>query len=194
MIRSGASRWSLGHVGARWQAFRLAATVLVAALLGGCFQPLYGEHSPTGGPGIREAVESVKVLPINAPQGSDAARLAVEVRNQVIFDLTGGGSAAPPTHELTILMTSSRQGISVDPNLVSVIEIFALDATFTLKELASGKTVVTAQTSARSSYDIPGATQRFVRLRGMRDAENRAAKVIADQIRDRLASYFVAGT
>jgi len=28
----------------------------------------------------------------------------------------------------------------------------------------------------------------------LRDAENRAAKVIADSIRSRLASYFVAGT
>jgi len=28
----------------------------------------------------------------------------------------------------------------------------------------------------------------------LRDAETRAAKVVADQIRSRLASYFVAGT
>jgi LPS-assembly lipoprotein len=44
------------------------------------------------------------------------------------------------------------------------------------------------------SYDIPGQEQRFARQRGLRDAENRAAKVIASQIRTRLASYFVAGT
>jgi LPS-assembly lipoprotein len=44
------------------------------------------------------------------------------------------------------------------------------------------------------SYDIPGAEQRFARIRGLRDAENRAAKQVADHIRNRLASYFVAGT
>jgi hypothetical protein len=31
-------------------------------------------------------------------------------------------------------------------------------------------------------------------LRGLRDAETRAAKVIAENIKSRLASYFVAGT
>jgi LPS-assembly lipoprotein len=54
--------------------------------------------------------------------------------------------------------------------------------------------VVTGQTFSRVSYDIPGQQQRFARLRGLRDAENRAAKVIADNIRSRLSSYFIAGT
>ncbi len=54
--------------------------------------------------------------------------------------------------------------------------------------------MVTGQTFARVSYDIPGQEQRFARARGLRDAENRAAKVIADNIKSRLASYFVAGT
>ena len=41
---------------------------------------------------------------------------------------------------------------------------------------------------------LPGQEQRFARVRGLRDAELRAAKVIADNIRSRLASYFIAGT
>ena len=53
---------------------------------------------------------------------------------------------------------------------------------------------MTGQTFARVSYDIPGQQQRFARSRGQRDAENRAAKVIADSIQSRLASYFSAGT
>ena len=39
-----------------------------------------------------------------------------------------------------------------------------------------------------------GQQQKFARSRAQRDAEDRAAKVIADQIRSRLASYLVAGT
>jgi LPS-assembly lipoprotein len=54
--------------------------------------------------------------------------------------------------------------------------------------------VITGNTFARVSYDIPGQAQRFARARGLRDAENRAAKLIADNIKARLASYFVAGT
>jgi len=44
------------------------------------------------------------------------------------------------------------------------------------------------------SSDVPGQQQRFASSRARRDAEDRAAKVIADQIRSRLASYLVAGT
>ena len=61
-------------------------------------------------------------------------------------------------------------------------------------EIATNKVVMTGQTFSRVSFDIPGQQQRFARARGQRDAENRAAQVIADNIKARLASYFVAGT
>jgi LPS-assembly lipoprotein len=44
------------------------------------------------------------------------------------------------------------------------------------------------------SSDYPGQQQRFARVRARLDAEDRAAKVIAEAIRTRLASFFVAGT
>jgi LPS-assembly lipoprotein len=74
------------------------------------------------------------------------------------------------------------------------INNYGIDATYTLTEIASGKAVVTGRTFSRVSYNIPGQEQRFAGDRGLRDAENRAAKVIADNIRSRLASYFVAGS
>ena len=61
-------------------------------------------------------------------------------------------------------------------------------------ELATGKAVFGGRTFARVSSDYPGQQQRFARLRARRDAEDRAAKVIAEKIRTRLASFFVAGT
>ena len=47
---------------------------------------------------------------------------------------------------------------------------------------------------AHVSYDIPGSQQRFAGQRARRDAEDRAIVVAADAVRNRLASYFVAGT
>jgi len=168
----------------------------VAALAGGCFQPLYGERSPTGGgPVLRDQLSAVDVLQIEAPKGTDESRLAVEIRNALLFDLTGGSDAAPPTHRLKIAITSTRSSVIVDINTSRPdIENYGLNATFTMTEIATGKIVVTGQTFARVSYDIPGQQQRFARIRGLRDAESRAAKVIAENIRSRLASYFVAGT
>ena len=71
---------------------------------------------------------------------------------------------------------------------------YGINATYELFDVASGKVLITGQTFSRVSYNVPGQQQRFAGARGLRDAENRAAKVIADNIRSRLASYFVAGT
>jgi LPS-assembly lipoprotein len=174
---------------------RAAAALALAASLGGCFQPLYGERSPTGGPVLRDQLSAVDVLQIDAPKGTDESRLAVEIRNALLFEFTGGGSSAPPTHRLKISMSSTRSSIIVDINTSRPdIENYGINVTYSLVEIATNKTVVTGQTFARVSYDIPGQQQRYARIRGLRDAENRAAKVVADNILQRLASYFVAGT
>ena len=92
-------------------------------------------------------------------------------------------------------MTSTLSDIIVDTTTIRpAIENYGINATYMLTEIASGKQVVSGQTFARVSYDIPGQEQRFARLRGLRDAETRAGKVIADNIRSRLAAYFAAGT
>ena len=174
---------------------RLAATLAVAACAGGCFQPLYADRSLDGGPSLRSALGTVDVKEIAATKGSDEARLAVEIRNALIFDFTGGGPAPRPAYSLLVRTSSTVADIIVDTTTTRpAIEDYGINATYTLTEIASGKVVVNGQTFARVSYDIPGQEQRFARMRGLRDAETRAAKVIADNIRSRLASYFAAGT
>ena len=174
---------------------RAAAALAIAALAGGCFQPLYGEQSPTGGPVLRDQLSAVEVLQIAAPKGTDESRIAVEIRNALIYDFAGGGYPAPPTHRLKIAMASTRASIIVDVNTSRPdVENYGINASYTLTEIATGKIVVTGTTFARVSYDIPGQEQRYARVRGLRDAELRAAKVVADNIRSRLASYFIAGT
>ncbi len=176
---------------------RLAAVLALAGLTGGCFQPIYGERAAYGsaGPGIGYKLAGVEVVPIAAPNGSRIARIGVNVRNELIYDLTGGGSPASATHQLKVNLAASMQQVIVDINTARPdIQNYALNATYTLTELATGKAVVNGSTFARVSYDIPGQEQRFAGVRGLRDAEDRAAKDIAENIRSRLASYFVAGT
>jgi LPS-assembly lipoprotein len=174
---------------------RAAAGLAMAALVSGCFQPLYGERSFTGGPVLREQLGAVDILQIAAPKGTEEERIAVEIRNALLFDFTGGGSPAPPTHQLKVAMSTTRASVIVDVDTSRPdIENYGINATYSLTEIATGKVVVTGQTFARVSYDIPGQQQRFARQRGLRDAQNRAAKVIASNITSRLASYFVAGT
>jgi LPS-assembly lipoprotein len=92
-------------------------------------------------------------------------------------------------------MSSTLADIIVDTTTTRPsIENYGINASYNLVEIASGKQVVSGTTFSRVSYDIPGQEQRFAQARGLRDAENRAAEVIAQAIRTRLASYFVAGT
>lgn len=175
---------------------RLAAVLVLGASVGGCFQPLYADKTLDGGPGMRAAMAAVDVKQIDAPKGSDEARVAVEIRNSLVYDMTGGGE--PPLHPaytLVVRITPTAADIIVDTTTTRPsIENYGINATYILTEIASGKVVVTGQTFARVSYDIPGQEQRFARLRGLRDAENRAGQVIADNVRARLWSYFTAGT
>jgi LPS-assembly lipoprotein len=73
-------------------------------------------------------------------------------------------------------------------------EDYGIDAQYNLIELATNKSVMTGTTFSRVTYDIPGSIQRFARARAFRDAEDRAAQEIAENIQTRLASFFVAGT
>jgi LPS-assembly lipoprotein len=166
----------------------------LAALQAACFQPLYGERSPSAGPSVKTALSQVDIAQIAAPNGTPESRIAVELRNSLSFDINGN-NPAPPTHRLNISIASTRMSVIVDITTARPdVENFGLTASYQLVDLRSGQVVLSDQTVSRVSYDIPGQQQRFARTRGLRDAENRAAKVIADNIRTRLASYFIAGT
>jgi len=113
----------------------------------------------------------------------------------LIYELTGGGGANTTSYRLDIRLSSTVQSVIVDINTARPdMQNYAIDASYTLVEVGTGKKVVNGTTFSRVSYNIPGQQQRFAGDRGLRDAENRAAKVIADNIKSRLASYFTAGT
>ena len=174
---------------------RLGLALALALLTAGCFQPLYGDRAVVGGAGLNDKLASVQIPQIDIPNGSRIARVGNVLRDQLMYDFTGGGAAASPTHKLVIKLTSTQLQVIVDINTARPdIQNYGIDATYQLIDLSTGKTVVTGETFSRVSYNIPGQEQRFAGARGLRDAENRAAGVIADNIRSRLASYFVAGT
>jgi LPS-assembly lipoprotein len=175
---------------------RFVAVLALAGLTAGCFQPLYGDRAMVGGSsGVGAKMSGVDVLPIDAPNGSRIARVGVDVRNELIYDLTGGSQPGPTTHKLNIRLTSTSTQVIVDINTARPdIQNYGIDATYTLTDLATGKVVVSGQTFSRVSFNVPGQQQRFAGARGLRDAENRAAKIIANNIQSRLASYFAAGT
>jgi LPS-assembly lipoprotein len=157
----------------------LATALALAGLLGGCFEPLYGERTLAGGPGLNQRLRAVAITPIPAAS----------------YAFTGGAGQAGKTHQLVINLSTQNQQVIVDITTARPdVQQFGINVSYTLTEIATGKPVVSGTTTARVSYDNPGQQQRFANARGQRDAENRAAKVISEAIKSRLASYFTAGT
>jgi LPS-assembly lipoprotein len=174
-------------------AVRLLVVAALAALTAGCFQPMYAEHED--GTGLRDKLLTVDLPPVDKPNASREARVQVAIRNALAFKLYGAAVGAPPLYRLDIRFTTTRSSLIV--NLATGLpdsETYGIDAQYNLVELATNKSVMNGTTFSHLSYDIPGSDQRFARARAVRDAEDRAANEIAENIKTRLASFFFAGT
>ena len=174
---------------------RLGLVLAVAGLLAGCFEPLYARNPSVGDESVRDKLAEVLIAPIPSRQGTPQARIAVAVRNALQFDLNGAAGASAPTHRLEISVTPVDVSVSIDPVTGRPTEeIGGMRASYQLVEIATAKIVLKDSTFSHVDYDIPGSQQRFAKQRAALDAQDRAAKVVAEAIRNRLASYFVAGT
>jgi LPS-assembly lipoprotein len=174
---------------------RLGFVLAAAGLVAGCFVPLYARNPSAGDESIRDKLAEVDIPPIPLRQGTPQARVAVALHNALQFDLNGGAGATAPTHRLVVVVAPTEVTMDTDPVTGRPTEeIGGINVTYQLIEIATGRVVVKDGTFARASYDIPGGQQRFAKQRAQLDAQNRAVNVAADTIRNRLASYFVAGT
>lgn len=168
---------------------RLAAAMLLAALAGGCmFQPMYAQTPLFGsGPSLNDALRDVDVARIDG-------RIGNELRNDLIYELTGGeGNRTNAPYRLTLVASISTFNPVIDTRSGrSESQMISFDITYKLHDVVQDRIVLTEQALARVSIDA--SAQRFANLRAVRDAENRAAKVAAEQIRSRLASFFLTRT
>lgn len=166
--------------------YRWASIGTIVLTLAGCFQPMYADRSITGGsgPNLREAMRDVEVVAVDG-------RLGQELRNDIIFELTGGGgnpSGAPYKLDMTVSNTSFNAIIDATSGLAQT-ETVSLDVRYKLKDVANDKVVLTDKAIARVTIDR--TAQRYARVRAVRDAENKAAKIVAEQMRARVASFFL---
>lgn len=160
----------------------LAGAGLLAA--SGCtVQPLYGDVAPSIGPSAYgqapSAVASIGVAPVTY-------RAAQEVRNHVIFALNGGAAEpAQPRYMLNLAVQTRPialariQGGTSDnePTAGAVM----LSSSYILTETATGKVVARGNRSATAGFDRP--RQDYAALRALRNAEDRAARELAEAIR-----------
>jgi LPS-assembly lipoprotein len=115
-------------------------------------------------------------------------RVGQQVRNNLQYGLTGGGGAAPPRYRLDVGIIASRTSSIVDAKSDEPqIDTVLITGTFSLVDLSTNKVVLAGRNNARKSFDR--TLERFGALRAARDAENSAATLLAEQIRNRVAIH-----
>ncbi|WP_428032160.1 hypothetical protein [Ancylobacter sp.] len=164
----------------------LAGAGLLALSTAGCFQPMYAETKPGGGPSLQDSLSQVEVV------FSDG-RVGNEVRNDLIFALTGGAgnpAGAPYRLLLNVRSTTSQASVVSPVTGLPEVEVVSVDVNWQLFEAGNTKTPLkTGRATGRASLD--SGYQRFARARAIRDAENRSASVTAETIKSQLASFFL---
>ena len=157
----------------------LVATLAFTTLLAGCqVRPLYSEAD---GPGRKLA---------NVGFSEPRNRIEQAVRNELVF-LAAGGAGEPlnPAYDLALNVSSSADNVLDDDGLAEVgvpvpgrVEV---TADFTLTRVSDGRILKQAQRSSVALIDV--SRQTFAKLRAIRDGENRAARELAEFIRNDIA-------
>ena len=159
----------------------ILATLSVAAALSGCgFTPLYGENGPAGGPGVSTQLSHVAVRQLPDRQGM---RLRQVLREQ----LQPRGVDGTAQYDLDVTLTTRVEELGVRRDATSSRANFILSASFYLSE--SGQRVYGDQVQSTVSYNI--LDDQYATVAAQSDAEERAIREAGQQIKTRLAVYFV---
>lgn len=163
------------------------AVIAATALLAGCadgsgFKPLYGT-SAIGGADVNDKLATVDIAPI-------PGRVGQRLRNEFIFQSTGGGDAKPTKYRLEVAVRESVSStlVKIDGNARG--QIYNLDAAFKLVRVTDSAIVLEGKSYGRAGFER--VTSVFANVRAREDAENRAAKTVGEELRTRLLAYLAS--
>ena len=188
---AGPARVTLSHRSlVRALSLLLAMAPALAACGNSGFRPLYGT-TPSGA-GLQERLAQLEVAPI-------PGRVGQRIRNDLIFQSSGGGELLPPAYRLEVSITESVLSTLVKPNGDSAGQIYALQANFKLVNIKTKQVVLQGASHSRSAFERftntslappnPAAQWTYSNVRARDDAENRGARAIADDLKTRVAIY-----
>jgi len=156
----------------------LLGTALAACGSEAGFRPLYG--TTASGIGLEQAMAQVQIAPI-------PSRVGQRVRNELIFQHTGGGAPPPALYMLEIVISESVTSTLVQSSGEALSQIYDLNASFRLITIKDKKVVLTGNSHARAGFQR--FTSIYSNVRAREDAENRAAKTLAEELKGRLAAH-----
>jgi len=149
-------------------------------VLSGCgFRPLYAVG--TTPEGIGTYFTQVYVDPIPGRQG-------VHLRNQLMDQLTPAGTPSAAAYKLSIKLEDIKEGLAIKENTHITRYNYTLIARYELRDSVSGEMLDHGTARAIAAYNV--AESQFATQSAERDAQERAAREVGEDIRLRLALYF----
>jgi LPS-assembly lipoprotein len=160
--------------------------LVLAGTLAACgdsaFRPLYATNA--AGEHASERLKEVDFAPI-------PGRVGQRIRNDLIFQSTGGGNPLPPQFRFEVVLqenlTSTLVSVSGENAGRPSGQVYSVAASFRLIDIKAKRVVFQGAAHARAAFERFESIYSNVRAR--EDAENRAARTIAEDIKTRLAAY-----
>lgn len=175
---SGSNRRKAGSL-LRLALIGLLVVPTLAACGGTGFRPMYAANS--GGERVSDKMAQVGVTTI-------PGRVGQQIRNELIFQTTGSGQeSTDKVYKLDVAVRErlTSQLVDIEGNAES--QIYHVDADFQLVDTRNNKVVFKGQSFGRAGF------QRFqtiyANVRARRDAENRTARTIAQDIAGRIGAF-----
>ena len=112
--------------------------------------------------------------------------LATRLEITEIFENTGGSGQTGTTYKLDIVIKESLTNELVKISGDAKSQVYELDATFKLIS-NDGRVVLEGKATSRAAYERYETV--FSNVRARQDAENRAARTVAESIKVRIAAY-----
>jgi LPS-assembly lipoprotein len=151
-----------------------------AVSLSACgFRPLYATESTPAG--IAVYFEQIYVADIGGRTGR-------VLRNQLMDAFTPSGTPASAAYRLEIELTDGKEGLVIQENADITRYNYTLTAKFNLVDAASGQVMERGSSRAIAGYNV--VNEQFSTQIAQRDAEERAAREIGEDIRLRLGVFF----
>jgi len=157
------------------------AVASIALVLSGCgFTPLYGVRE--GGTATHAELGQIQVLEI------DLGRTGHDVYNGLIDQLSPNGEPASPDYQLRVRLTEDSEGIAIERDASITRYNYKLEARFRLVDVRSGNVIYEGRSRSIAAYNV--VESQFSTLIAQRDAEERAATELSEDIKLRLAIFF----
>lgn len=173
--------WWFRHLFRR-RAALICALVVLALVGAGCgFQPLYG----TGGGravNTQEQLAAVRILPL-------PDRVGQQMHNLLRDRLNPEGQPGRPDYLLEVRISESLEELGIRKDETATRANLTVVADFTLRDARTSQNLFKGRSRSINSYNI--LESQFATLFSESDARTRGLREISDEIRNRLAVYFL---